>query len=441
VSLDDISEYDELWVITPTSPLLENDLERLRSWVASGGRLVVVADHTDLFGHACVLNPLLEVLGLSLERNAIIGYNGGGGVFRSFWKAYNGLTACSISGGAIPFLHVIGYDDGIDYSSKSFFDDFRITSEDYFSLFNCGVFGAYGRGSYTVFGDSTLFSNFGITRPSSQAILMLLINPLLPSALACVLFGTILYICVRFILPSSRSAYLVFALLTSGAVATHSLLPRYELSWPSGARDVAGDWDLLENQQGYATPTAAAYFASKAFPRWGNRSLSDQILIGVNSYEKRAALSGKRITTDSSFVKLITASLSESTRELLGVAQEVRFEHLYYGDFWFNNGVGPIRDNIFRRFWGSENSVNIDLTPKYVNCSIRMRGDLGELKVPMYQIFGFEDWYVLGDGIVAKVVAEGGLLVRKHWQIYSLNKENIILNFKNNNTEFDATFD
>ena len=206
--VDEIEKYNELWIITPTSPFRKIEEDKILSWLGEGGKLIIISDHTDLFGHAEVLNQLLESLSFEIDKNAIVGYQGGGGTYRGFSGTYNGLTAASISGSSIPFLHIFGYDDGIDYSKSSFFNDFRITSEDRFSYFRCGTVGSHKRGIYKVFSDSTLFSNFGITRPSSQHILQLLVNPTIPSTYVLVVSVAALYLLLINLIKTTRNCIL-----------------------------------------------------------------------------------------------------------------------------------------------------------------------------------------------------------------------------------------
>lgn len=421
-----IESYDELWVITPTSPFDATQIDRILKWLSSGKKLVLIADHTDLFGHASVLNTLTSRLGLLINKDAIIGIRGGGGKYIDFLNSYNGLTSSSLSGQTIPFMHILGYEDGIDYSNNSFFNDFRITSEDDLSLYTCGVVGTYGKGVFTVFSDSTLFSNFGISRPSSQAILKLLAGITLPS-LPVILLNVTATLLLGYAVTNSKRYTCVFLLVLiliqylvlKGKVEGH-------LCWPDSTIEASGNWDIAEFGDGYATPLASAFFAAKGFPKWTRRSSGQSVEID-GRFLNPANASPLFLEDDQDLKACLESKLDLSTKLSLGLAEKITFEELNYGSFWFNNGVGPIRENLFKRFWGAESELSINPDIKNYYCKYYRKDNLGVFKIPGHNLF--DDWYILGNGIVAKKIKNDGFLIRKQWQVYQLHSDNIILRF------------
>ena len=421
-----IEDYDELWIITPTSPFDAVQIDQILRWLSSGNKLVLIADHTDLFGHATVLNSLTEHLGLLINKDAIIGIRGGGGKYIDFFNSFNGLTASSLSGHVIPFMHLLGYDDGIDYSKNSFFNDFRITSEDDLSLFTCGFVGTYGKGVFTVFSDSTLFSNFGISRPSSQAILKLLVGITLPSLFVILLNATTTLVLGYAVARSTKYACAFLAalillqyLLILGKVEGH-------LYWPDNAIEASGNWNAAEFEDGYATPLASAFFAAREFPKWTGRSSGKSVKIDgrlLNSANASPLL----LEDDQALKICLESRLNNSTALALGLAKKIALEEINYGSFWFNNGVGPLRENLFKRFWGAESELSISPEITQFSCKYHLKDSLGVFEIPGRNLT--EDWYILGNGIVAKKIEDDGFLIRKQWQVHHMHSDNIILKF------------
>jgi hypothetical protein len=421
-----IEDYDELWVITPTSPFDTVQTDRILKWLSSGKKLVLIADHTDLFGHAGVLNSLTRHLGLLINKDAIIGIRGGGGKYIDFLNSYNGLTASSLSGRTIPFMHIFGYDDGIDYSNNSFFNDFRITSEDDLSLYTCGVVGTYGKGVFTVFSDSTLFSNFGISRPSSQAILKLLVGITLPS-LFVILLNVTATLVLGYAVTNSKRYTCVFLLallllqylVLQGKVEGH-------LYWPDRAIEASGNWDIAEFGDGYATPLASAFFAAKGFPKWTGRSSGQSVEIDGRLLNPANA-SPLFLGNDQDLMACLESKLEFSTELSLGLAETITLEEINYGSFWFNNGVGPLRENLFKRFWGAASELSISPEITIFSCKYHLKDSLGVFEISGRNLI--DDWYILGNGIVAKKIENDGFLIRKQWQVYHMHSDNIILRF------------
>lgn len=75
---DKLPETSSIFVLKmPTKPLSEDFADRLGLWVTNGGRLLVVADHTDLFDTAQNLNALLgDRFGFKLDANAVFDRSG-----------------------------------------------------------------------------------------------------------------------------------------------------------------------------------------------------------------------------------------------------------------------------------------------------------------------------------------------------------------------------
>ena len=426
INLGDIGKYDELWIITPTKPFSKTESKALHDWLRGGGRMVIIADHTDLFGHQRVLNRFIEQFGISAKDGAIIGTDGGGGIYRSARGNYNGLTATAFSGDYIPTHYVLGYDDGIDYSKPSFFSDFRITSEDPFSAYPCSGIKRVGRGQILLFGDSTLFSNFGLSRPGSQHLLREICLGTYPHPSYTIIIFAIIAV---FALNLRRGVYYFFPLLFFFIWLCVPLLDETtKLEWPDPSIEVSGNWNIAEYGDQYATPLAASYALSPSFPVWSNSSTdSDYIMLGDRKIHRRE-LAHRHINFDQ-LIESMGGNLTKSSREILGLTEEIYYERLHYGSFWFANGIGPIRENIFSRFWGMPNQLSIQDTSKEFDCRLISKEMQKELVVSAYQINSHPDWFILGNGIVAKRLSDK-LLIRRQWQAIPYQGMDFVLEIK-----------
>lgn len=426
INLGDIGKYEELWIITPTKPFSKTESEALHKWLRGGGRMVIIADHTDLFGHQRVLNRFIEELGVSVSDGAIIGTDGGGGIYRSARGNYNGLTATTFSGDYIPTHYALGYDDGIDYSKPSFFSDFRITSEDRFSAYPCSGLKKVGMGQILLFGDSTLFSNFGLSRPGSQHLLREICSGTYPHPSYTVFIVAI--IAVLALNLRSGIYYFIPLLLFFIWLCAPVFDKTAQLAWPEPHIKALGNWNIAEFGDQYATPLAASYALSPSFPVWSNVSTdSDYIILGDRKIYRRELF--HRHIDYNQMIESMGGNLTKSTREILGLSEEIDYERLHYGTFWFANGIGPIRENIFSRFWGMPNQLSIQGTSEELVCRLISKETKEKLLVNAYQIDSDPDWFILGNGIVAKRLSDK-LLIRKQWQAIPYHGIDFVLEIK-----------
>ena len=424
-AFEDIDEYDELWLITPTKPFSTEEKDYLTEWIKKGGRLVLIADHTDLFGHQRVLNKFLGDFGIYIDDGAIIGTDGGGGHYFSGSGRYNGLTATTLFGFYTPSHYVLGYDDGIDYSKPSFFSDFRITSEDRFSAFPCSGFKRVGKGQIVFFGDSTLFSNFGISRPSSQNVLREICRGLYPNPIyVFFLIAVIIGLCTSF----SRGMYIAFPLMLLTAWCCTPLLDApTKLSWPEPTIHASGNWKIAEYENNYATALASSYALSPHFPVWSDTN-DDVDYIEFNGRKIFERQANHRHIDFQQLIELLGDTLQMTVKEQLGVTENISYEDLHYGSFWFANGVGPIRENIFRRFWGIPNELDLVDAGQEYTCQVISKKDGQAVKVLAYQL-NKRSWYLLGNGVIAKRL-EDRFLVRHQWQAIPYHGTDLVLEIK-----------
>ncbi len=166
---------DVLVLKTPSVPYTPSEVAAIVAHVQRGGGLLVIGDHTNVFGTTSVLNPVLAPFGLKLGYDATYRLRDGGftvyeprcaidPVFQHVPR-YDFLTSCTLRGGlfALPLI----YDSRIltnaaDYSTRNFFPETRFAWTSTFGAFLQAAGVEAGRGRVVAFTDSTCFSNFSL---------------------------------------------------------------------------------------------------------------------------------------------------------------------------------------------------------------------------------------------------------------------------------------
>lgn len=176
--------YDAIVLITPTKPFSTEEVTNLLNFVWKGGRLIIIADHTNLYGHADVLNSLLHKLKIHLNDDTL--YDN-----FDYYKDYhinikspllNRMYTKTNSSLNVPFYsYVWGISDIIisekaDYTKENFFGKLEFTEDDAVGSYPVGVTLLYGLGNVIIWTDSTLFSNFAISQKNHIYLLDYLVT-------------------------------------------------------------------------------------------------------------------------------------------------------------------------------------------------------------------------------------------------------------------------
>ena len=264
--LDD--SYGEAWLITPTRPISSESAAAVLSWVKDGGNLILVTDHTDLFGHARVVNNLVAPTGLRTS-------------FTSFFPNEPSDRAQTTHGNEVwlktsnvqsgwllwPFITANWTEESPDYSARNFFGPMRRSSEDKYGRRTIGGTQAWGLGSITVFGDSTILSNFALYQPGTLPFVERLrhrgMTPLLLLPTYCFLaLGWLLAVCLR-----RKFLLLAIPLVGLWSVADWGKLPVTwpKFSWWAGDTLAVMEWSSPEHS--ISTAYALAVLSGSK-PRW-----------------------------------------------------------------------------------------------------------------------------------------------------------------------------
>lgn len=351
---------DELFIVTPTQPFSQAEAEALEAWVASGGHLVLVVDHTDLFGHGRVAQAVLRPFGMSNGLTAFFPMRQLDPVDIT-WSAGHALKT------AVPVHGVLGesvasarwVEERADYGARNFFGPLRASDDDRFGRQPVGVTSRHGRGQVTVWGDSTIFANFAVFQPGNLDMLAGLRSPRLSSRCGLVLLALFLAwlpFCTG-VLWRIQAA-LVFLTAACGLVTAREPA----LAWPQGSLAVAGDPGCVIEDSDPSMAVSTAFAALPAFgvvPRWvsGEQVASAEAWIGAGPPPRPHMrwISMERVADAASAV----AGPAPRLREGLGMApvSDWPCEGLQpsvwraggiwtddvVGDFWFDEGVSKAK--------------------------------------------------------------------------------------------------
>ncbi len=165
---------DIVIIKTPTEPYGEDEINAIVEFVKNGGGLILIGDHTNLFGMSAYLNEIARQFGMRFRYDDTFDVATTSlTVFTPDRIAYHPsvrkveefsfLTSCSID--ADPFVEPVMVGSGlgsedVDYSHPNFFGNITFDLSDRFGLFLQAAARKFGEGRVLLFTDSTCFSNF-----------------------------------------------------------------------------------------------------------------------------------------------------------------------------------------------------------------------------------------------------------------------------------------
>jgi hypothetical protein len=181
-----LAEYDILFIKTPTEPFSETEIVAIKRFVERGGGLLLIGDHTNVFGITTNLNPLASQFGAAFRYDGQYDVSGELSVYRrpvvlphpvvQQMPAFMFATGCMLDAPLLAENAIIGY--GIksvylDYSRPNFFPkDARNTETMEFGLFVQAAGIPFGKGRVFLFTDSTVWSNFYMFIPGKPELLL-----------------------------------------------------------------------------------------------------------------------------------------------------------------------------------------------------------------------------------------------------------------------------
>lgn len=165
---------DVLILKTPTKPYSDSEVDAIVDFVANGGGLYLIGDHTNVFGTGTNLNKIAKHFDLRFNYDCTYELVGGN---LSFYKRprlfphkvveempdFLFATSCTLNAPWYAEDVIVGY--GLknlqaDYSQKNFFPADQNSAHLEFGIFLQSAAVKYQRGRVLAFTDSTVFSNF-----------------------------------------------------------------------------------------------------------------------------------------------------------------------------------------------------------------------------------------------------------------------------------------
>jgi hypothetical protein len=184
--LDDLAlrEVDVLFIKTPTEAYVADEIEAIDRFVARGGGLLLVGDHTNVFGTSYYLNQIAARYGIEFVYDATYD-NDHGGLSRydaprigrhpaiAWLPPFLFATSCSLRGR--PWVEPIQTGVALrtnpaDYSQPSFFAERDSWRHFPFGAFHQSLAARLGRGRVVAFSDSTVWSNFFVYLPGKPEL-------------------------------------------------------------------------------------------------------------------------------------------------------------------------------------------------------------------------------------------------------------------------------
>ena len=411
----ELSQYRALFVFMPTRPLDLGKIEEIRSWVAKGGILYVIADHTDLFGHAATINRLVRPFGLSINSDAIINQPHVAGYYYNAWGGKMvGLTPSSVSGRGDVIFWTWGYSEKADYSGSAFFGDLSPTDGDVLGIHCVGIRSTYGLGEIRTFNDSTFFSNFGIGRFSSNLALETLTSPL-P---AFPLHDFVILVAVVAVFTRWTALFLggsgIF--LCAFMYFLNPLRSMFAEKGEASYITVQGDPLLVDPEFGPYSALWGGHFLLTDMPlRWKSATFGSGV-IEVGDRKLSVNVVGHR-KTGRAVESMLGMEMAPSMRAVIASGDFSGLGSL--GDIWFDDGVGFLRKALFEAFW---KNGKIDIREHGVEAvsftHLNGRKLPASISGRVHWLTSEKDWALIGEGIVARwIESEGVFLARKSWQV------------------------
>ncbi|MCL5267496.1 MAG: GldG family protein [Bacteroidetes bacterium] len=181
-----LSHYDILFIKTPTKPFTQTETDAIKEYVGNGGSLLLIGDHTNVFGITTNLNPIAEEFGMRFQYNAQYDLDGELSDYQKpkilphpsvqWLPTFMFATGCTLDAPLVVENSIIGY--GLkaidaDYSQANFFPRNAGNGENaQFGLFVQAAGIPFGKGRVFLLSDSTPWSNFYMFIPGKPELML-----------------------------------------------------------------------------------------------------------------------------------------------------------------------------------------------------------------------------------------------------------------------------
>lgn len=164
-NVNQIKGYNELWIVTPTKPFCKEELLAIKDWVIKGGNLIVVSDHTDLYGHSRCTDQLASIFGCRVHQSATFDSRNRVIFNDAYASPVNIKTGTNMTGMVFPMIASWLWEEDTYYANSNFFGPLSPSGDD--SYGNKLIVGqiVFGLGQVSFLQDSTIFANFSVYQP------------------------------------------------------------------------------------------------------------------------------------------------------------------------------------------------------------------------------------------------------------------------------------
>lgn len=283
LSLDKIDQYEELWIITPTNPFSQHEIETIEQWVKNGGNLILVSDHTDLYGHARCINQLARIFKYEVDYSVSMNYENNEFMTTTFGSTISIKGGNSTkSRGGFPLIANYLWTEPAYYANNNNFGPVVPSGNDDFGLRVTAETKPYGKGNVVMLCDSTVFANFCVYQPNIPKLLNLIrryhpfgrLLKILPISLLLMLL--LLYV-------GDKKWFLGFSILSLSLISY--LRPINPLNWGKNPQIWTGESNYIYEGCPFAN-ISTAYSLSRLSgrkPKWEDHvdsSKTDVIYVG-----------------------------------------------------------------------------------------------------------------------------------------------------------------
>jgi len=189
---NELHQYQVIIIKTPVRDYTLGEIDRLEKYVKNGGGLLLIGDHTNLFGHSQRLNVVAAPYGIEFRSDATFPwdtappyvhqpsrYTGGDFLLKGI-RPFAVLTAASVVDRSLlgnPFVRTTGLvSEGADYSDMNYFGPLRLSPDDRVGPLALAIAKPYGRGKVVAWGDSTMWSSFSMFHPEYPELILRLVG-------------------------------------------------------------------------------------------------------------------------------------------------------------------------------------------------------------------------------------------------------------------------
>ncbi len=181
-----LTDTDVLILKTPTQPYSNDEIAAIVDFVRRGGGLLLIGDHTNLFGMSTYLNEISSRFGMCFRYDDTFDLPTGNlsrflatrisrhSTLRKV-NRLDFLTSCSIRAYPLSVPVIVGYglaSEDADYGHPNFFGNISYDLTDRFGLFLQCASRKVGKGRIILFTDSTCFSNFCLFGSDMHALML-----------------------------------------------------------------------------------------------------------------------------------------------------------------------------------------------------------------------------------------------------------------------------